>query len=76
MVLTRALALTVGLAALAPLAAAAATGAAPVKPTASAPSAATAGHPVLPWIDDDYSKALAQARARKLPLFIESWAPW
>ena len=28
--------------------------------------------PVLPFIQDDYAKA----RARKLPLFIESWAPW
>jgi hypothetical protein len=32
--------------------------------------------PVLRFIDDDYSRALAEARARKLPLFIESWAPW
>ena len=30
----------------------------------------------LPFIDDDYAKALAEARARKLPLFIEAWAPW
>ncbi len=25
---------------------------------------------------DDYGKALAEARARKLPLFVEAWAPW
>jgi len=31
---------------------------------------------VVPFIQDDYPKALAQARARKLPLFIEAWAPW
>jgi hypothetical protein len=31
---------------------------------------------VLPFISDDYAKALQVARARKLPLFIESWAPW
>jgi len=30
----------------------------------------------LPFIEDDYPKALAEARARKLPLFIEAWAPW
>ncbi len=30
----------------------------------------------LPWIDDDYPRALAQARAKKVPLFIEAWAPW
>jgi hypothetical protein len=30
----------------------------------------------LPFVEDDYPKALAEARARKLPLFIEAWAPW
>ncbi|MGE5232954.1 MAG: hypothetical protein ACM3OB_02500 [Acidobacteriota bacterium] len=30
----------------------------------------------LPWIDDDYPRALAEARAKKVPLFIEAWAPW
>ena len=30
----------------------------------------------LPFIADDYGKALAEARAQKLPLFIEAWAPW
>jgi hypothetical protein len=32
--------------------------------------------PVLEFIEDDYEAALAAARARDLPLFIESWAPW
>ena len=32
--------------------------------------------PVLPFIKDDYPKALAQAKARKLPIFIETSAPW
>jgi hypothetical protein len=31
---------------------------------------------VLPFIEDDYPKALAEAKARKVPLFIEAWAPW
>jgi hypothetical protein len=31
---------------------------------------------VLDFIEDDYSTALAKARARDVPLFIESWAPW
>jgi tetratricopeptide (TPR) repeat protein len=31
---------------------------------------------VLPWIDDDYAGALAQARAKNLPIFAEAWAPW
>lgn len=33
-------------------------------------------HAVVPFIQDDYTKAVAQARAGKLPLFIEAWAPW
>jgi hypothetical protein len=32
--------------------------------------------PVLPWIDDDLTRAMAEAKARKLPIFVESWAPW
>ena len=30
----------------------------------------------LPFINDNYPRALEEARARKLPLFIEAWAPW
>jgi hypothetical protein len=30
----------------------------------------------LPFIEDDYRRGLAEARARNLPLFIEVWAPW
>jgi hypothetical protein len=33
--------------------------------------AATAG-----FVADDYPKALAEAKARRLPLFVEAWAPW
>ncbi len=32
--------------------------------------------PALPFIEDDYPKALALARARHLPLFVDAWAPW
>ena len=32
--------------------------------------------PVLPWLDDDLTRAMAEAKARKLPIFVESWAPW
>jgi hypothetical protein len=39
---------------------------------ASAPSLAE----VLPFIADDYPKALALARAEKKPIFLETWAPW
>ncbi len=30
----------------------------------------------LSFIKDDYAQALAQARQRNLPLFVEVWAPW
>jgi hypothetical protein len=40
------------------------------------PAAAADVDKVLPFVSDDYPKALAEARAQKLPLFIEAWAPW
>ena len=30
----------------------------------------------LPFLHDDYTKALAQARQRNVPIFVECWAPW
>ena len=42
----------------------------------AAVAAAPAAREVVPFIADDYARALAQARARRVPLFIESWAPW
>ena len=55
-----------GLAALAAFAALAAA------PAATAPEAKS----VLPFLPDDYGKALTLAREKKLPLFVEAWAPW
>ena len=63
------LALVVALAA--PAAAAPARAASAAKPKRAAPP-----HPALPFIQNDYPRALAEARARKVPLFIEAWAPW
>jgi len=37
---------------------------------------ATTSAAVLTFIEDDYATALAQARERNVPLFIEAWAPW
>ena len=37
---------------------------------------APASRSALPFIEDDYPKALRQAREKSLPLFIEAWAPW
>ena len=30
----------------------------------------------LPFVEDDYNKALAEASRRGLPVFVEVWAPW
>lgn len=30
----------------------------------------------LPFIQDQYGKARAEAVERKLPIFVECWAPW
>jgi hypothetical protein len=30
----------------------------------------------LPFVEDDYGRALDLARHKKLPLFVDSWAPW
>lgn len=51
---------------------------APVFLLASVALAATppAARPVLPFIDDDYGKALSQAREKHVPIFAELWAPW
>ena len=31
---------------------------------------------VVPFIEDDYDRALAEARKQNKPLFVETWAPW
>jgi len=46
-------------------------------PARATTSAAPVAKPmVLPFIEDDYGRALAEARARKVPLVVEVWAPW
>jgi hypothetical protein len=30
----------------------------------------------LPFIEDDYGKAVARAKTKNLPIFVEAWAPW
>ena len=39
-------------------------------------SATSAWKPAVPFIEDDFGRALALAKERKLPVFIEGWAPW
>ena len=48
------------------------------RPAARAvPAAATAAtQSPLPWIADDWPRAVSVAKARKLPIFVENWAPW
>ncbi len=31
---------------------------------------------VLPFIENDYAKALARAKTKNVPLFVDAWAPW
>lgn len=50
--------------------------------TATDPGGATSSrsqadsHPALPFVENDYARALAEARQRNVPLFVELWAPW
>jgi hypothetical protein len=43
---------------------------------AEAATAPAKASPVLPFIEDDYARALADAKQRNVPLFVEAWAPW
>lgn len=49
---------------------------APASSAAPGASNATAGGSVVPFVEDDYPRALAEAKARKVPLFVDAWAPW
>ena len=43
---------------------------------ASAAAPAVANATSLPLIQDDFAKARTQALRRKVPVFVECWAPW
>ncbi len=30
----------------------------------------------VPFVENDYSKALADAQTRNVPIFVDMWAPW
>ena len=30
----------------------------------------------IPFIENDYAKAVAQAKKKNVPIFVEAWAPW
>ncbi len=40
------------------------------------PTAASAVPGPLPFIADDYARARAEATRRRLPIFVDVWAPW
>jgi hypothetical protein len=46
------------------------------------PAAATGAHLIshsreaVPFVADDYARALAAAHAKRVPIFVETWAPW
>jgi endonuclease YncB( thermonuclease family) len=45
-----------------------------------AATAATSGRAstrsALPFVEDDYARALAEARSRRLPIFADVWTAW
>lgn len=43
---------------------------------ASDPAKVAAAHDALPFIHDDYPRALAEAKKQKKPIFVDSWATW
>lgn len=45
-------------------------------PEAGAAATSESHASVLPFIENDYAGALAQAKAKGLPLFVDTWAPW
>ena len=38
--------------------------------------AAAPARAALPFIEDDYSKAVTRAKAQNVPIVVEAWAPW
>ena len=43
---------------------------------AAAALPALASTEVLPWVENDYTKAVARAKSEHVPIFAEAWAPW
>jgi predicted negative regulator of RcsB-dependent stress response len=48
----------------------------PAGPSHAAVAAAVTEPAAVPFFEDDYGKALAEAKAKGLPLFVDAWAPW
>lgn len=43
---------------------------------ALAVAATASAKEVLPFIEDDYRTAVARAKSKNVPIFVEAWAPW
>jgi hypothetical protein len=54
----------------------AALAASPQAAAAKAAKTATVSKPAVPFVENDYAKALAGAQKRNVPIFVELWAPW
>ncbi len=50
--------------------------AAPAAPADFQAQIAHPGKPAVPFIENDYAAARAEAERRNVPLFIDMWAPW
>ncbi|HYC93720.1 MAG TPA: hypothetical protein VEO54_31230 [Thermoanaerobaculia bacterium] len=38
--------------------------------------AALSAHAKLTFIENDYAAAVARAKAKDVPIFVDAWAPW
>jgi len=47
-----------------------------VAPLMEARAGAPAAKPAVPFIEDDYARALSEAHSKNVPIFVENWAPW
>ena len=47
-----------------------------VVPPAAENTQGTKAALALPFVEDDYARALAEAKTKAVPLFVEAWAPW
>ncbi len=48
----------------------------PAPAAASEAQLAHPGKPAVPFIENNYAEARAQAQQRNVPLFVDMWAPW
>ena len=47
-----------------------------ILPVALLVLAAFSAHAKITFIENDYATAVARAKAKDVPIFVEAWAPW